>query len=799
MEPKLIELPILPLRDVVVFPHTTIPLYVGREKSLRAIEEAQKNGDEILLVAQRQTQTTEPSSEDLFSVATLALIKQFARLNDGNVKLLIEAKARVRIHRMSQVEPFLKAEFEILPDQRTSLEVEQKWMTTLLSHCESFFKVISRSFAEVAPALQAMTNPHELVDTIASQLPLRLKDRLDLLECQDPIERIEMLSRLLLSEVELIKIDRKIKDQVREKIEKSQKEYFLNEQMSAIQKELGSEGDLKEEIRNLENRLAGKNLPEFAKEKATKELKRLKLTSSHSPEAAVIRNYVELILDLPWNEFSEDNEDLARAEQILNEDHFGLKDVKERILEFLAVRARAKNHRSPIICFLGPPGVGKTSLARSIARALGRKFERISLGGLRDEAELRGHRRTYIGALPGKIISVLKKAKASNPVILLDEIDKVGMDFRGDPASTLLEILDPEQNKFFTDHYLDIEYDLSKVLFIATVNILDPISAPLRDRMEIISLSGYSEAEKIAIAKQYLLPRETENHGLQLQDVKISDESFSFLIQNYTRESGVRSLQKEIAKICRKFVKERSLDGKEASLEVTVERIQKLLGVPKFRTSSISKQAEIGVVTGLAWTPHGGELLTIEANVLPGKGEIQITGQLGSVMQESAKAALSFIRSIASKYDLDESYFSTRDIHIHVPEGAIPKDGPSAGITIAAAILSSILKIKVPKTVGMTGEITLRGRVLPIGGLKEKLLAAQRGHLKVVFYPFENEKDKADIDPELTEGLELIPVYDMSEVTKWLLKDWQPKKTDSDFSIHQQGVGSPLGPSCPLL
>jgi ATP-dependent Lon protease len=799
MEPKLIELPILPLRDVVVFPHTTIPLYVGREKSLRAIEEAQKNGDEILLVAQRQTQTTEPSSEDLFSVATLALIKQFARLNDGNVKLLIEAKARVRIHRMSQVEPFLKAEFEILPDQRTSLEVEQKWMTTLLSHCESFFKVISRSFAEVAPALQAMTNPHELVDTIASQLPLRLKDRQDLLECQDPIERIEMLSRLLLSEVELIKIDRKIKDQVREKIEKSQKEYFLNEQMSAIQKELGSEGDLKEEIRNLENRLAGKNLPEFAKEKATKELKRLKLTSSHSPEAAVIRNYVELILDLPWNEFSEDNEDLARAEQILNEDHFGLKDVKERILEFLAVRARAKNHRSPIICFLGPPGVGKTSLARSIARALGRKFERISLGGLRDEAELRGHRRTYIGALPGKIISVLKKAKASNPVILLDEIDKVGMDFRGDPASTLLEILDPEQNKFFTDHYLDIEYDLSKVLFIATVNILDPISAPLRDRMEIISLSGYSEAEKIAIAKQYLLPRETENHGLQLQDVKISDESFSFLIQNYTRESGVRSLQKEIAKICRKFVKERSLDGKEASLEVTVERIQKLLGVPKFRTSSISKQAEIGVVTGLAWTPHGGELLTIEANVLPGKGEIQITGQLGSVMQESAKAALSFIRSIASKYDLDESYFSTRDIHIHVPEGAIPKDGPSAGITIAAAILSSILKIKVPKTVGMTGEITLRGRVLPIGGLKEKLLAAQRGHLKVVFYPFENEKDKADIDPELTEGLELIPVYDMSEVTKWLLKDWQPKKTDSDFSIHQQGVGSPLGPSCPLL
>jgi ATP-dependent Lon protease len=798
MKTHLQTLPVVPLRDVVVFPNTTLPLYVGREKSLRAIEEAQRGSDEILFVAQRTPQTTDPRGEDLFAVATRAVIKQYAKLSDGNVKILIEAKEVVSIKDFEFQEPFFMARFESFAHDRTTVEVEQKWMATLLGHIESYFKSISRSFADMAPTLRAITDPHELVNIIASQVNLKLKDRQDLLEMKDPITRIEYLSTLILSEIELLKLDRKIKDSVREKIEKSQKEYFLNEQISAIQKELGTDGDLKEEIKALEKRLAEKDLPDAARDRATKELKRLKLSNVQSPETGVIRNYLELILDLPWNEVSQDQNDIVHAEKILNEDHYGLKDIKERILEFLAVRARTENHKSPVICFLGPPGVGKTSLARSIARSLGRQFERISLGGLRDESELRGHRRTYVAALPGKIISAIKKAGKSNPVILLDEVDKLGMDFRGDPSSVLLEILDPEQNKFFTDHYLDLEYDLSKVLFVATANVIDPISLPLRDRMETINLSGYSEDEKIAIAREYIVPREATNHGLEPTSLRFQDADIQFIIQKYTKEAGVRGLQKEIAKIARKLVKKVMSEKYEPALNQKL--IAELLGVPRFHTTSFGKLPEIGVVTGLAWTPFGGELLTVEANVLPGKGKIQITGQLGDVMQESAKAALSYIRSRSYQFGLDEDYFATKDIHIHVPEGAIPKDGPSAGVTMASAILSAILKVPVSKEIGMTGEITLRGRVLPIGGLKEKLLAAQRGNVKKIFYPIENEKDKAEISASILDGLEIVPIYHMDEILEKLFTGKvNLRKDDLGFYIDKKSRSSTLGPSSPLL
>ncbi|MDB5037335.1 MAG: ATP-dependent Lon protease [Bacteriovoracaceae bacterium] len=795
------KLPLVPLRDVVVFPHITLPLYVGREKSLNAIEESQKYSGEILLVTQKNGQSSDPTADDFFSVGTRAVIKQYAKLSDGNVKILIEGKERVRLTSVSATSTYFEAAFEPLPEIRGADAEEHKWMTTVLKHLEAHFKATSRSFEEIEEILGSITDTHEFVDLVTFQVSLKLKDRQDILEILDPITRLEKLSTLILSEIELIKLDRKIKDQVREKIEKSQKEFFLNEQMSAIQKELGGEGaDFKEEMQALEKRLAEKDMPPAAKERATKELKRLKLSNGHAAEASVIRSYLDLILELPWNEVSKDQNDLSRAETILNEDHFGLKDIKERILEFLAVRAKTDTHKSPIICFAGPPGVGKTSLAKSIARTLDRKFERISLGGIRDESELRGHRRTYVAAMSGKIINAIRKAGTSNPVILLDEIDKIGTDYRGDPGSALLEILDPEQNKFFTDHYLDLEYDLSKVMFIATANILDTISAPLKDRMEIIPLSGYSETEKVEIAKQYLIPRENKDHGLSESYVKLTDKVLISIIQNYTRESGVRNLEREIAKICRKLVKQIAKTGHEdENLNLDEKAIESLLGVPRFKTSSFGKIPEVGVVTGLAWTPYGGDLLTVEANILAGKGKVQITGQLGDVMQESAKAALSYIRSRAYRYGLDEDYFSTKDVHIHVPEGAIPKDGPSAGVTMATAILSAILKIPVSKELGMTGEITLRGRVLPIGGLKEKLLAARRGQLKTIFYPFENEKDKADLEAPITEGLELIPVYQVDEIIERVLAGVDLKKSTSGFYVDQKSKGSTLGPSGPLL
>lgn len=792
------SLPLVPLRDVVIFPNTSLPLYVGRGKSLRAINKSQSHDQELVLVAQRNPLQNDPGAQDLYSVGTKVRIKQFSKLADGNVKLIIDAIEPVRILSIDISKPHLSAEIEPFVLERSSDVVEQKWTTNLLVHAESYFKITSRSFSEVAASARSIANPHDLVHFLATQINLKVKDRQELLEKTDIIEKIELLSTLLLGEIELLSLDRKIKDQVREKMEKTQKEFFLNEQMAAIQRELGNDHDPKEEISALETRLKEKDLPQYARERATKELKRLRQAHQHSPETGIIRNYVELILDLPWNAVSKDQTSLKAAEDVLEKDHFGLKDVKDRILDFLAVRSNSPTHRSPIVCFVGPPGVGKTSLAKSIATSLGRKFEKISLGGLRDEAELRGHRRTYIAALPGKILSSLKKAGTSNPVILLDEIDKVGADFRGDPASALLEILDSEQNKHFGDHYLDLEYDLSKVLFVATANTIDTISPPLRDRMEVISLNGYSEPEKIAIAQRYLIPREVENHGIDPKTLTLEAKELSFIIQNYTRESGVRGLQREIAKLCRKAVRDFAQDFQSTKLDIP--EIEKKLGRPKFRRQNFGVQSEIGMVTGLAWTSFGGELLAIEANVLPGRGRIQITGKLGEVMQESVKAAISYIRSRAHEWGIDPEYFSSKDIHVHVPEGATPKDGPSAGIAMVTAILSAVLKVPVSKEIGMTGEITLRGKILPIGGLKEKMLAAQRGGLREVFYPIENERDKDEFISLTEKEIQLFPVSDMEEILHRLFsKELKSRDYNSGFYINEKCVGSPLGPSSPLL
>lgn len=759
-------MPILPLRDVVVFPHVLSPLFVGRARSIKAIQSAVKSGGNILLLTQTDATATEPNSTELFTVGTVARIKQQIKMPDGNIKILIEGLHRARVIDINSQGEFLTAECEELTEPVEVSPSLKALMRTVIQHFVLYLRATSKTSDQMS-SLEEIRDPHKLVDILAAQIPLKTSDRRNLIELLEPSDRLERLATLILSEIEVIKLDRKIKGRVKEQIEKSQRDYYLNEQLQAIQKELGDDGDPRTEIGELEKRLLEKKMPEYARQKALKELKKLKLSGQHAAEGAIIRNYIDLIIDLPWDEISEDQADLKAAEKILNDDHYGLRDVKERILEFLAVRMRAPEHKSPIVCFVGPPGVGKTSLAQSIARSLGRKFERIALGGLRDEAELRGHRRTYISALPGRILSAIRKAGTSNPVILLDEIDKVGLDFRGDPASALLEILDPEQNKHFTDHYLDLEYDLSKVLFLATANMMDPISPPLRDRMEVIQLSGYTELEKVAIARDFVLPKERTNHGLNESDLKIEDSVLQKIIRNYTRESGVRQLQREISKICRKYVKEYSLKG---HIEIDDTWIDRSLGAPRYRSTQTEKRDEIGLVTGLAWTPVGGEVLSVEASVLPGKGKFQITGQLGNVMQESSKAALSYVRSKAAAYGLDDHFFMSHDIHVHVPEGAIPKDGPSAGITMAVAILSAVLQVPVNHQVGMTGEITLRGRVLPIGGLKEKLLAAQRTGLTTVLVPLENERDLVDIDTCILEKLKVRLVSNMDEVVSWSLR-----------------------------
>ena len=759
------KLPLLPLRDVVIFPHMVAPLFVGREKSIRALEEAMKTDKKILLSAQIDAKTNDPGPEDIYKVGTIGTIVQMLRLPDGTVKILVEGVNRAKLIGYDDENKFFNVEVEDLAEESESGVETNAIMRSLTEAFEDYTKLNKKVPTETLVTIAAIEDASKLSDTIASHLTFKLSDKQEVLECLDCAKRLEMLFEKIQSELEILQVEKKIRNRVKKQMEKAQKEYYLNEQMKAIQSELGDKDDLKTEILEFEESLKSKDMPEDIKKRVEKEIRKLKGMSSMSAEATVVRNYIDWLVTLPWNsDLTEDEVSLDKAQEVLDEDHFGLEKPKERITEFLAVRTLTEKLKGPILCLVGPPGVGKTSLAKSVARSMGRKFVRISLGGVRDEAEIRGHRRTYIGALPGKIIQGMKKAGSKNPVFLLDEIDKVGTDFRGDPASALLEALDPEQNSTFNDHYLEVDYDLSQVLFITTANVLHTIPWALQDRMEIIKLSGYTELEKNKIAKKYLIPKQLENNGLNNSNVKFSDKAVNFTIQRYTREAGVRTLEREFGTLCRKTAKEVVKNGKDYSLNITPKVVQKLLGAPKFKHGEIEDSNQIGMSTGLAWTEVGGELLNIEVTIVPGKGNFTVTGKLGEVMQESTRAAMSYVRSRGHRLGLDRNFYQKIDIHVHVPEGAQPKDGPSAGIAMATAILSGLIQKEVKRDLAMTGEITLRGRVLPIGGLKEKILAAHRGGVNTVLIPKENEKDLADIPKEVLKDIDVISVSHMDDV-----------------------------------
>jgi ATP-dependent Lon protease len=787
----IVVIPLLPLRDVVIFPHMVAPLFVGREKSIRALEEAMKKDKEILLVAQKDAKTNDPNEEDIYRIGTIGTIVQMLRLPDGTVKVLVEGKRRSRILRYIPNPSFFLVEAErIAEDDNVGVETEAL-IRTLITAFENYVKLNKKIPSEVLVTVSSIEEPSRLADTIASHLGFKLQDKQEILETLNSAERLEKLYEKIQAEVEILQIEKRIRTRVKKQMEKAQKEYYLTEQMRAIQKELGEKDDLKSEIQEFEERLKQKSLPEEVEQKVRRELKKLKMMSPMSAEATVVRNYVDWLLSIPWtNERTEDRLDIEEASRILEEDHYGLEKPKERIIEYLAVRALTKKIKGPILCFVGPPGVGKTSLAKSIARAMGRKFVRVSLGGVRDEAEIRGHRRTYIGALPGKIIQGMRKAGTVNPVFLLDEIDKLGMDFRGDPASALLEALDPEQNKAFNDHYIEVDYDLSNVLFITTANVLHTIPWALQDRMEIIRIPGYTEDEKLQIAKKFLVPKQLEAHGLKPENFRISDSGILTVIRNYTREAGVRTLERELATICRKVAKEVVKHGPDHVAKINSSSIPKYLGIPKFRFGEIEEKDQVGISTGLAWTEVGGELLTIEVSIVPGKGTFTVTGKLGEVMQESAQAAMSYVRSRAEKLGLERYFYQKVDIHIHVPEGATPKDGPSAGIAIATAIVSALIRKPIRHDIAMTGEITLRGRVLPIGGLKEKILAAHRGRVKKVIIPKENEKELKDIPSNILKDIEVKLVEHMDEVLTEAIV--------SDASVLHQDIVVPPPPTLPI-
>jgi ATP-dependent Lon protease len=761
------QVPLLPLRDIIVFPHMVVPLFVGREKSIAALEEATNGDKTILLCAQKKAKTNEPSAEDIFTVGTLGNVIQLLRLPDGTVKVLVEGKQRARIRKFVASDRFYQVEVEEVaePEER-SVELEAL-MRSVHSTFEAYVKLNKRIPPEMLMSVSTIDDPARLADTIVAHLSLKLNDKQAILETESPMKRLEKLYELMQGEIEILQVEKKIRTRVKKQMEKTQKEYYLNEQMQAIQKELGERDEFKNEIQELEEKIKNKKMSKEGALKAKKELKKLKMMSPMSAEATVVRNYIDWILTLPWYEYTDDKLDIGEAEKILNEDHFGLRKPKQRILEYLAVQKLVEKIKGPILCFVGPPGVGKTSLARSIARAMNRRFVRISLGGVRDEAEIRGHRRTYIGALPGKIIQSLKKAGSGNPVFLLDEVDKMSTDFRGDPSAALLEVLDPEQNHNFNDHYLDLDYDLSKVMFICTANTMGGIPLPLQDRMEVIRIAGYTEMEKMNIARRYLVPKQKEANGLLDVAVEFRNDAIKLLVHRYTKESGVRSLEREISSVCRKLARDTLKNGDDPKgYVVGPKKIQKLLGPPKFRYGTAELVDQVGVTTGLAWTELGGELLTIEATVLPGKGKLMITGKLGEVMQESAQAAMSYVRSRAEHLGLDKRFIENYDIHVHVPEGAIPKDGPSAGIAMATTLVSGLCRIPVRKEVAMTGEITLRGRVLPIGGLKEKILAAHRAGIKKVLIPEENEKDIRELPRKVREALQIVVVEHMDEVLR---------------------------------
>jgi ATP-dependent Lon protease len=759
-----ISIPLLPLRDIVVFPHMVAPLFVGRKKSIEALENAVALDKQIFLATQMDAKLDEPRETDIFTTGTLGSILQLLRLPDGTVKVLVEGKGRGRITQFLPNKSFFLVEVERLeeaPEQGPEIEA---LIRSVDSTFETYAKLNKKLPPEVLMSVTSIDDPSKLADTIASHLAIKIEDRQKLLETLSPTQRLEKVYELMRGEIEIMQIEQRIRSRVKKQMEKTQREYYLSEQMRAIQKEMGDKFDQKNELRDLEKKIRRKKMSKEAKAKVRHELAKLKMMSPMSAEATVVRNYVDWLISLPWNVWTKDKLDIDEAQRILDEDHHGLEKPKQRILEYLAVQSLVKRLKGPILCLVGPPGVGKTSLARSVARATGRNFLRLSLGGVRDEAEIRGHRRTYIGAMPGKIIQSLRKVKSCNPVFCLDEVDKMSTDFRGDPSAALLEVLDPEQNHAFNDHYLDVDYDLSQIMFITTANTLHSIPLPLQDRMEIIRLPGYTEDEKLNIAKKFLVPKQREANGLTGTNIDFSDNALLAIIRRYTRESGVRNLEREIASVCRKVAKEVVKQGKDTSIKVNASSIPGYLGVPKFRYGRAEEKDEIGLATGLAWTEVGGELLQIEVVVMPGKGKLTITGKLGDVMQESAQAAVSYVRSRAERLGIDTEFYKNVDIHIHVPEGAIPKDGPSAGITIATAIVSALLKRPVRRDLAMTGEITLRGRVLPIGGLKEKILAGHRGQVKTVIIPEDNRKDIKDIPPRIQRALELVLVEHMDQV-----------------------------------
>ncbi len=770
------QLPLLPLRDIIVFPHMVVPLFVGREKSISALEEAMATDKDLLLAAQKKAKTNEPKEQDIFRVGTIGHIIQLLRLPDGTVKVLVEGKQRARIIDYQQSAPYFLTEIEELPDpDEEAVEVEAL-VRSIQTVFENYVKLNKRIPPEMLVSVQTIEEPGRLADTIVAHVALKLKDKQEILETTSPSKRLERLYELMQSEIEILQVEKKIRTRVKKQMEKSQKEYYLNEQMQAIQKELGDRDEFKNELNDLEQRIKNKRMSEEAKDRCIKEFKKLKMMSPMSAEATVVRNYIDWCLSLPWEDKTEDREDIIEAERILEEDHYGLKKVKERILEYLAVQTLVDRLKGPILCLVGPPGVGKTSLAQSIARATGRNFVRQSLGGVRDEAEIRGHRRTYIGALPGKIIQSLKKVGSNNPVFLLDEVDKMSQDFRGDPASALLEVLDPEQNHTFNDHYLDLDYDLSSVMFITTANTQHQIPIPLQDRLEIIELPGYTEWEKIAIAKQYLIPKQLEANGVKQIDVSFSEECLRAIIQQYTKEAGVRNLERSLATIARKIAKDWLATGREANKKYAVQpkHLEKYLGVQRFRKTKREDENEIGLANGLAVTMAGGDLLPTEVTVLPGKGKLTMTGKLGEVMQESAQAAMSYIRSRCESLGLASDFQTKVDVHVHFPEGAIPKDGPSAGITMATAIASALIRIPIRQDIAMTGEITLRGRVLPIGGLKEKILAAHRADIFEVIIPEENQKDLKDLPKRVMKQMTIHAVAHMDQVLRLALAHEQP-------------------------
>jgi ATP-dependent Lon protease len=760
------RVPLLPLRDIIVFPHMVVPLFVGRQRSIKALEEATQKQSPIFLSSQKDAKTNEPTEEDIYKIGTLGTVVQMLKLPDGTVKVLIEGKKRGKIARFVTNPDFFLVEVEETPEiveRNTEVEALTREVHTTF---ENYVKLKKKIPPEMVMSVSSIDDPGRLADTIVAHLGVKIEDRQNLLETFNAAERLEKVLGHMRAEIEILEVERRIRSRVKKQMERSQKEYYLNEQMRAIQKELGEKDEFKNEIQEIEEKLKQKKLSVEARDKVEKELKKLKMMSPMSAEATVVRNYIDWILSLPWNEFTDDKLDINEAERVLEEDHYGLEKVKERILEYLAVQSLVGKIKGPILCLVGPPGVGKTSLGRSIARATGRKFVRVSLGGVRDEAEIRGHRRTYIGALPGKIVQSMKKAGSSNPVFLMDEIDKMSTDFRGDPSSALLEVLDPEQNTTFNDHYLDLDYDLSKVMFITTANTLDRIPRPLQDRMEIIRIAGYTELEKLSIAKKYLLEKQKEANGLTPDNVAFTDNALLGVIRHYTKEAGVRNLEREIASICRKVAVEVVKKDRNAHIQVGTKSLHKYLGPERFRYGKAEAEQKIGVTTGLAWTELGGELLATEVTIMPGKGQLLITGKLGDVMQESAQAAMSYVRSRAMELGLERDFYQKIDVHIHVPEGAIPKDGPSAGITMATSLVSALVKTPVYNDLAMTGEITLRGMVLPIGGLKEKVLAAHRAGIKKVLIPAENEKDIEEIPATVLKTVELVTVSHMDEVLK---------------------------------